>query len=391
MPPKEVNMAATCVVDDCVARDAHTDNCPNQDECGGCAPALAAPGRHVCDRHEHRTRDGIHQLADIWEALGQQPTSGGLAHLGHGADEPPQPLGDNRRQAREAIRNILITWCRILAEPVQHGGNNITLPDERTIAVRTRRAALDAQEASEAELTGYHRARKAKDEDGRPDEHARALAPHHLNRASQHSHQAAALRNRRETGADIIDGLAHHLDRHLDWLLNSDHADQLVHDIANLVACRGLAYAGRPAPSVRCSCGERVAMNVDPTDTEQIYECRGCGAWGVMTWWINREGVPEGQPMKLSELPDWLWIYHAMPVTLSQLRNWARTRTVPGRHVDGCERQGCDGCLRTTPAIEPVIGGEAAPGETALYDPHAVARVAQSRLIRTAKVEGLAS
>jgi hypothetical protein len=376
------SVSSLCVVPDCLVPGRHADGCPGED-CPGCVPGLAADGSCVCWHHERRTRAGLRDLADLWEALAERPHLTGVASMGSAGTDPAQPLGDERRRARSAIVAMLTAWCRTLAQPRAAGGNDITLPDERDIVTRTRRAVLDAQATAEECLSAYITARDAKDDQGHPDEHTRALAPGRLNEAQRHSQLAARLRNRRESGADVVEALADHLDRHAAWLLATVHADQFVHDVAAMLTYRGLAHAGRPAPKIRCSCGERV--RIDPGDDEQIYECHGCGAWGVLAWWTQQEGLPEGEPLKLADLPDWLWQHHHLPVSYLQLRNWSRTRTIPGRHVDDCPRDDdCEGCARTAPAIRPIRGSDTGPGETWRYDPHAVALVALGRLTRTA-------
>lgn len=363
-------VSTLCVVENCSIPRRHVDGCPG-DVCAGCLPALAATGLRVCGHHERRTRDGLRELADLWEALAERSRTKGIASRGSAGTDPAQPISDDRRQARSAIVGVLSEWSRTLAD------TGINPPDERNIVSGTRRAVLDAQDAAEACRVAHHAAQAAVDEHGRPDEHTRALAPGHLNEAARHSHRAAALRNRRESGADVVEAFADHLDRHAGRLLAGEHADQLVHDVAALVAHRGLVSSGRAAPTVRCSCGERVPMDVDLGDDTQVFTCRGCGSWGVLSWWQEQEGA-DPDPLPLSALPAWLGHWHNIAVTLDQLRHWSKPRPVPRAHATDCADLECAGCAVLPAVIQPIEAVR--KGQTARYDPVAVAAVAADLL-----------
>jgi hypothetical protein len=348
----------------CVVRGQHAASCADAD-CTGCLPTPAALGSRACGWHHDGTRDmltGAHRervvpsLADLYEALGDAP----VGARGAGDGEDAQVISDERKDARSAIKAMLVSWCLVLAEPESNGGRGLTVPDERVIEAGTRDLAYRADADGDVELLAFRRYRKvrylatdAEDEARAHDAMQRALAASRRHRA-----RAARARELSSTHADVIAALADHIDRHLAWLLASEHAAQLVHDVTSAWRWSwALAGGGRRLPTIRCSCGGLVPMALAEDAGEravQVFTCPECGSWGVLDWWREHEGFNE-EPMSLVDLVPWLARWHRVKVTEKQLRNWADRGD-----------------------ITPVQGG-GAPGVTRRFDPVAVAMVADGR------------
>lgn len=327
-----------CVVETC---KIHEPGCGRSD-CE-CPPAGAAPGLLVCAHHADTTRDRLREIPEFWTIIGAKPQGG----RGAGSGEPPAPLSVVAMEARDHVRSLLIIWCQTLAKPAPEGRRS-PLPTETTIAGNTRGDVLRHQgDAQAADHGAQAEARKK-----HPD-HVRRLKLHQ--QAAMHRARADLARDARETGRDIVEALREHIDRHLAWLLNSRHADQLVHDVQ---AMHDIAIGAIPSrgPTIRilCDCGHRV-----PIDTESgaIITCPGCGEWGALAWWRRRSAPPLEGPMTLRQLPDWLFAVHGLIVTHKQLRNWHdRGHITQHNYV---QRPAC-------------------------YDPEAVAVIAHHRLRRRA-------
>lgn len=279
----------------------HDTDCDRGDDCP-CPPALAAHGSLVCGWHVDITRDRLRELPDLWAILGARPSGTGAG----GTGEPAQPISDHARDARTAMRVMLVTWCKILTED-----RGSPLPDERVIAARTRAMIVGLHADRDDALKAYRHIGL----------HPSARAGG-LEEANSATRRADYWMDQRETGTDVIEALREHIDRHLAWLLSSVHADQLVHDVAGVWAtARHIAHPA-PAAAVRilCTCGRRVAVT---TDKDAVMVCPGCGEHGTLTWWRRREAPPdENGPFTLAELPDWL-LRRGIEVTHKQVRNWA--------------------------------------------------------------------
>jgi hypothetical protein len=351
-------VTSLCVADDCVV---HTSACR---DAGGedcmCHPALAAPGLLVCAHHADRPRDQLRDLPGLWAVLGAKPGAGGMA----GSGELSQPLSDHARDARAAMKAMLVLWCKVLEE--ERGS---PLPDEDVIAEWTRRAAerCDRQASfADWDATILLKVwRKASTAD-RPRVWTKLALIR--GKAIEHRDQAQAVRDVREDGSDVIEALREHVDRHLSWLLaNPEHADQLVHDVAfawsAARACVRSAPIGVP---VECKCGERVRLDADSDDPGKIFTCV-CGEWGTLSWWWEQVAPRLGDgPLPLSDLPQWLATNHDLVVGWEQLRNWARSDRSP----------------RLVP-VEEARRDEAGRFRPALYDPEDVLTLAQARKVST--------
>lgn len=324
-----------CVADDC---KHHLADCERGDECP-CPPWQTAPGSQVCGHHADTTREHLREFPELFAILGSKPSGGGQAG---GSDEPPQPISDRARLERQGIRITLVTWCKILEED-----RSSPLPDERVIIANTRRDVVRHQSDHDVAIAAYRRIF--------PDDNA----SRHLQAARDARHRAELALEARETGADVIEALREHIDRHLAWLLNTDHAARLVYDVATVhTGARRVAYPSRAAIRILCGCGERVPIS---TEHQAIIRCPGCGEWGTLSWWRARE-APAGvgdKPLKLRDLPQWLFDVHGLVVSYAQLRNWTRSER-PGQR------------------ITPVNPGDT----TQLFDPEAVALIAKARLGR---------
>ena len=135
---------------------------------------------------------------------------------------------------------------------------------------------------------------------------------------------------------DTIRGMCHVVAVQAGWLLSTDHADQLVHDVrwAHREAKR-TAHPGRPdGVRVPCpGCGTRVRLDLS-VDTIRC----GCGEWGDLAWWQQHVAAPDlDGPQDASQLVGWLLLEHRLAVTEQALRQWA-TRgyiTRQGRDLKG--------------------------------------------------------
>lgn len=125
--------------------------------------------------------------------------------------------------------------------------------------------------------------------------------------------------------ADTVRAMAHHVAVQAGRLLDSEHADQLVHDIEGAVSVAWrLARPGRPRLRIQCDCGEWVAV---ATGEDEVMTCRGCDAWGVLSWWVEREpGRALAGAVTLREAADILLMHHGHDVPLATLRTWTRWR-----------------------------------------------------------------
>jgi hypothetical protein len=366
----------------CVVRGQHAAACADA-ECTGCLPSPAAPGSRVCGWHHDGTRDMltgarrervVPSLADLFEALADAP----VGARGAGDGEEAQVIGDERRQARSAIKAMLVSWCLVLAEPPENGGRGLTVPDERRIGMRTWQSIARSWDEYGIALQAW----RAETDDV---ERARLMRKGRL-----HREQAKRLRDQRDAEADVIAALADHIDRHLAWLLASEHAAQLVHDVTSAWRWSwALAGGGRRLPTIRCSCGGLVPMALAEDAGEravQVFTCPACGSWGVLDWWREHEGTDPG-PMPLSDLPMWLAQHHGLEVTHHMLKRWARRTPIRGEHAEDCDGDRgaglCTGCLLAPALISPVgdDGGHLPDGprqgRMLRYDPHAVAVVAR--------------
>jgi hypothetical protein len=90
-----------------------------------CMPSGLCPGEHdeprqtthglqVCGTCETAVRNGLRDLPGLWDELAVKPTTG--IRSGRQDDGQPQPLGDEQRRARSAIRACLVSWCLVLHE-----------------------------------------------------------------------------------------------------------------------------------------------------------------------------------------------------------------------------------------------------------------------------------
>jgi hypothetical protein len=331
-------------------------------------------------------------LPELWEALGERPRSSGAGDSGR--DEPDTTPTDPDRatlpavlQARHVIRWTLVSWCQLLAEPATDPlaapgdpdsplwGRGVTLPDERTIATNTRRDILRLQLGADVALKAYRAGL------GTLDEHYGLRG------------DADRLRAWRASGRDVLEALAEHVDRHLAWLLASDHAPVLVAEIRTAARAWTLVWPARHAVSIDCpapdcrAAGVRVPLRPRTLDDPDPWiTCPRCGDRRTADSW-RRLVAPDDElrPRKLADLTDWLEQRQGIDgITYEQLRWWARPRPIRSEHLDDCTAYDCTGCKKSPPLIHPVKLDPAepdetafAPGRTRYYDPVAVTMVAR--------------
>jgi hypothetical protein len=269
----------------------HRALCPN---CTGCLPRLAAPGLQVCPGCERAAGEALAELPDLWVDLAERPRLAGVSKAPTTEGDTPDPMGDARRDARSAIKAALVFWCVILEET-----HSITVPDETRIAQTTRSIAAWHSDMS----------RRSR-ENGQAEE------------AHRHAVAAAAARDDRETGRDILRAICEHITRHLDTLLAGDDAEQLVSQVKGARhGARGLAFASRGAAvRVRCACGKHIPL--DASSSLAVTTCRTCHASGDRDWWVTHNAPPAPAPKTLPDLFDWLTAQN-LHLTLRQVRGWA--------------------------------------------------------------------
>lgn len=299
--------------------------------CDGCMPALAEADLWVCAWHERRARGGLRTLPELWADLAD-PRRGIRQGGARGSDDgSPMLISDAARETRTAIRSLLVWWCEQIAD--EYG---TPPPDEaniaatsRALAAAPRRALLAAQDLDELAAS-----LDAQDHFGLADL-VRTRAELRRGDAARDEPAAAAAREDRESGLDVVRALAEHIDRHARRLLASGHAVQLCADILGHTAEDGSAYEGaltrarrlampaRGGVQVTCLCGQRLILDVDPSDRADTVTCPGCGEWGTAAWWRHRLAPPIEGPLPAAEIVSWLILEHQILLTEAQIRQWA--------------------------------------------------------------------
>ncbi len=289
----------------------------------------AEPGSQACKGCRLATEQALRDLPQWWADLadpnhGKRPSQGGKSA------ERPEPISDDAASLRAAIRTSLVSWCLVLRDD-----RHITLPDEDEIIGFTQQLILDLQQARDGARYDGDRGRD-----------------------QRYADDIADVREARASGADVIGALCLHITRHLPWLLASDHADLLVHQVTTLAhQARRAAHPSRPDGVISCPCGTRVALDVD----RARIVCNGCGEWGDVGWWMDRVGKIPPRPMKITELSRWLHEHRDIEISTRQLRRWRD-----------------DGQLQA-------VTGDGA-GSAQRFDPLAVALVVEQRLGHTARL-----
>lgn len=173
--------------------------------------------------------------------------------------------------------------------------------------------------------------------------------------------------------ADTVRAMAHHVAVQAGRLLTSEHADQLVHDVAGISkdAWRLARPAGRRGVYAQCpDCASRVRLEMvhllNAPCTEMVCRnldhmadvtCWQCGSSGDLRWWRGQASKVD-EPMDAGAVCVWMLENHRLRMTKVQLRQWATRGRV--------ERRGRDEAGRT------------------LYDPIEVASIALRKRERTA-------
>ena len=331
-----------CAVEGCIH---HRPDCARGDDCE-CSAALAAPGLRVCPHHADQPREQLRELPELWAVLGSKPSNG--SHGGR-STESPAPISDRAILERLGMKVMLVTWAKVLEED-----RGSPLPDERKIAARTRQDIV--RHDSDARMALAVRRAVRDDDSGAKAKRTKASQAYYAARQ-----KATAARGLREDDRDIIEALREHLDRHLSWLLNSEHAGQLVYEVDVVHhGARRVAYPGRATIRLLCECGMRVPISTAP---EAVMACPGCGDRGTLAQWREREAPADDGPLSLRDLADWLYAHCGLIVSYEQLRNWSRSDRAP--HM--------------IPAQE-AYRDEAGILRPAKFDPEAVAVIAQHRL-----------
>lgn len=225
----------------------HDTDCPDTDTCGGCLPRPAADGLQVCQTCEERARKALRDLPALWDDVQDAGVLKG-ASRGKGAGGTPLPIDPDAADWRTRVRACLVGWCLVLEEDFD-----------------------------------------------------------------------ATLDGATDTVAWMADKVGIYAGR---ILADVQHADQLVADLCGWVEDDGTRHVGLVTEGRRlegkgashgirllCACGERVPVVTDADgrpDEEAILTCRGCGAWGVLSWWREQLATGDLPAMTISGLVRWL-------------------------------------------------------------------------------------
>lgn len=318
----------------CTQPDRHLSDCPCADpqhehgeyladqelgwatcsDCTGCLPRLAAPGLQVCPGCENDARRALTELPDLWVDLAERPRLAGVSRAPTGEDEPAAPANDDQIAERSVIKSILVTWCKVLEED-----HAIGVPDERAIAATTRHlAAWHSDQARQtrdaANLLDMPTAGPLyRDAHG-----ASALRREAATRAAA----AAAVRDDRETGRDLLRAICEHLARHSGTLLAGPHAAKYTADLRDARHdARRRAYAGRPA-GIRLPCPE-CGHRTRVTREQESMSCPACGAFAAITAWSGDTAAPPASPALEEDITAWMLASHRMDVKGPRIRQWA--------------------------------------------------------------------
>lgn len=264
----------------CQQRDRHRDDCPDTDACPGCLPRPALDGLRVCGACVDRTSDSLRALPALWADVEHAGVLKG-ASASKGGDGNPLPIDVDAAGWRTRVRACLVGWCLVLEEDF-----GISLDDAQdTITWMSAKVRTQAMRI-----------------------------------------------------------LAH-----------PEHADQLVADLCGWTEedgtrHQGLLSEGRRiegkgvSQSVRllCNCGERVPVITDEDgkpDEEAILTCRGCGSWGLLSWWRKQVLTGDLPAMTISTLVQWL-AQQGHRTTEKALRVKADRGVITpvGKQVDGAGR-----------------------------------------------------
>lgn len=326
-------------LDPCAARRPDDDEGDPQapaPECRGCLPRQAAPGSQTCRACETRARSALADLPDLFADLAEKPRiQQSRAEASEDMDDAAgAPMEAGRVDARHAIRRALGRSVAFLAAVASLG-----VPDEEDAARASREAyarhsALASQARNLASLLEAPPIHRPSDGpfadllagDPRTAQVAREDAKRHLDLAQ-------AAWDDRSTGRDVIRLRAVHVEKHLETLLAEPEAAELV--VAIVSAQRLARSKANPSRDDRqrivCSCGAWVTL-----DAEETMTCRTCGAWGVLSWWVEQVApAVTDEPMTAQGILDWLLVRHGIGVvTHDDLRQWAV------RHPDRVIRRG---------------------------------------------------
>jgi hypothetical protein len=140
--------------------------------------------------------------------------------------------------------------------------------------------------------------------------------------------------------ADTVRAMAHHVSVQAGRLLDSEHADQLVHDVEHLY---GTAWAlARPSSgstfTIECECGARVPIDTEP---DVMIRCpnRDCGEAGVLSWWIEHSAPPVDF-VTIKGAPDVLWGTYRLRVTEAMVEHWATRGKIAPSGVEDADGPG---------------------------------------------------
>jgi hypothetical protein len=136
---------------------------------------------------------------------------------------------------------------------------------------------------------------------------------------------------------DTVTAMAHHIATKTGFILATEWADQLVHDITTVTSdAWRLARPGRrPAITVPCPiCAHRVPLR--PNDAGDV-TCTECGEHGDIRWWRHQLAPNIDAPMPAPQLCTWLLEHHRIRTAEPTLRTWAHRGKISaaGRDAQG--------------------------------------------------------
>lgn len=104
-----------CAAPGCTSRGYHWSDCAG--DCGGCQPRLAADGLRLCRRCTEGIAIDARHAATLHAELAQRLSgSGAPGEKTSGSRNPGLTLNDRAAEVRTLIRNVLVSWTRLIAE-----------------------------------------------------------------------------------------------------------------------------------------------------------------------------------------------------------------------------------------------------------------------------------
>lgn len=138
--------------------------------------------------------------------------------------------------------------------------------------------------------------------------------------------------------ADTVDGMCSFLQRHLEWIAGSEHAEEFAHGIAGIAAeARRVAYPRRPTSTYIGDCPIEIEAEdgalgpcgaaVRAYAGESLVTCPSCGTFGSVEWWqsviVGTDRIVTG-----AVLAALLSARYMRPIDGSTVRQWVHREKI---------------------------------------------------------------